>query len=414
VTALVIGGGFAGVAAAWALESRGREVFLVWEGAGASALYSGALDRDDWHGSADGRAVPRDVEDFLHALGCWAPPGLVSARLATSAGILRPARCRDRALLDLEPLRGRRIDVLDLGRGGWDAQTLAHAWSSTHWARQSRTEFRAVAPSVPAGGALGGPDALRFLPDLELAARADDASWAGAFGELLSRAGDGDAPLLLGPWLGLVPTSLERIREVARRPIGETLSEPGGAAGARFEAARELWLGRSRVRAVRGQVESIAASAAGFVVTGQGGADANLLECHFAEVILALGGVAGGGIRFLWDLASSNGTPAGVAVLAGPDARSFSLSLRAPLPLRLDGREVALESGVLGADLQSLGRDALERVGIAVDDEQQSGLPGLLAAGDVVADRPRTALEAMAAGISAARSACRVRRASGL
>jgi glycerol-3-phosphate dehydrogenase subunit B len=356
--------------------------------------------------------VPRDVEDFLHALGCWAPPGLVSARLATNAGILRPARCRDRALLDLEPLRGRRIEVLDLGRAGWDAPALAHAWSSSHWARQSRTEFRAVAP--PAAGVPGGLDALRFLPDLELAARADDVGWAGAFGELLARAGDGASPLLLGPWLGLQPASLDRIREVARRPLGETLSEPGGAAGARFEAARELWLGRSQVRTVRGHVASLTASPAGFAVTGQWDTDSHPFERPCAEVILALGGVAGGGIRFLWDLALSSTTPAAAAALAGSDARSFSLSLRAPLPLRLDGREVALESGVLGADLQSLGRDALERVGIAVDEEQQSGLPGLWAAGDVVADRPRTALEAIGAGISAARSACRVRTASSL
>jgi len=395
VTVLVIGAGFAGVAAAWGLERRGREVLLIWDGAGASSLYSGALDRQDWDGPADPRPVAREVDEFLQALDCWAPPEGVGARLATSGGVLRPARGQDRALLDLEPLRGRRVDVVDAAIRGWDAGELARAWSASSWARLTRTEFRALPVRLP------DEAALRFLPESELAARTDDPAWAGALGEALRTAGDGEAPLLCGPWLGLSPRSVLRVREAARRPLGEVLSAPGGPAGFRFEAARDGWLGRSRVQVRRGVVQGLRRTEQGFdvsIAAAAGGTER--LAPAPLEVVLASGGVAGGGIRFL----------AG----SGASARSFSLSLAATardgaaLPLRLGGREVALESGVLGADLQSLGRGALERVGVFSDEAQRTAIPGLYAAGDVVADRPRAALEAIYAGIAAARGVCRL------
>ena len=123
------------------------------------------------------------------------------------------------------------------------------------------------------------------------------------------------------------------------------------------------------------------------------------LEPAPSELVLAIGGVAGGGVRFL----------AG----GGSESRSFSLSLRVagergPLALRLDGREVSLESGALGVDLQSLGRGALERVGVLADGTQLTTVANVWAAGDVVADRPRAGLEAIYAGIAAARGVCRV------
>jgi glycerol-3-phosphate dehydrogenase subunit B len=393
VTVLVVGGGFAGVAAAWALERRGREVVLVWEGAGASSLYSGALDRQDWDGPPDPRPVAREAEEFLRALGCWAAPNGVGARLATSAGLLRPARCQDRALLDLEPLRGKRVDVVDAARRGWDAAELARAWSASSWARLTRTEFRALPVELPEAAA------LRFLPEGELAARSDDPAWAGALGEALRTAGDGEAPLLCGPWLGLLPSSVQSVRDAARRPVGEVLSAPGGPAGFRFEAARDAWLARSAVRALRGTILELAGTPRGFDVSLATPGTRERLEPPPTEVILATGGVAGGGIRFRSEDFPAHG---------GADARSFSLSLEVPLTLRLSGREVTLESGLLGADLQALGRGALEQVGVLTDEAQLTALPGVYAAGDLVADRPRAALEAIYAGIAAARGACRV------
>jgi glycerol-3-phosphate dehydrogenase subunit B len=389
VTALVVGGGFAGVAAAWALERRGRDVVLIWDVAGASSLYSGALDRSEWLGPPD--PLSRDVEAFIGELGCWASPAGPAARLATTAGVVRPARARDRALLDLEPLRGRRIDVLDFARPGWDAAALASAWSASSWARASRTEFRALSVTPPS------PDEVRQLGLRDLAERVDEPSFCAALGEVLRGASDGEAPLLCGPWLGLAPSSIDRLRQVARRPLGETLSDPGGAAGWRFEAARDAWLARSKVEVRRGAVSVVRRRPTGFEAQGRLGVgdDEKAFEAQFSEVILAVGGVVGGGVQFL----------AG----PGPNGRSFSLSVAAPVQLRLGGREVALQSGALGADLQSLGLEALDEVGLSVDEHYVASAPDLFAVGDVVADRPRTALEAICGAIAAARALCRVR-----
>lgn len=402
MTTLVIGGGFAGIAAAWALNQRGRGVRLIWEGPGASVLYPGVLDRVDWSGPPDPRPLSADAEAFLAALGCFAPPGAgVGARVASAAGLLRPARCRDRALLDLEPLRGQRIGVVDFQRPGWDAAALARSYSESSWARHSRTEFQALRIDPPALAA-SDLEALRQLPPLELAARADDPAWLERLGPALAAAGDAQSPLLLGPWLGLLPESAGRWRELIRRPFGETLSEPGGAAGARFEAARDAWLGRARLDVQVGHVRSVQPRSGHFEVAVQHTPDAPPTPLGasepIAEVILAIGGVAGGGIRFLSGL--------------GPEGRTFSLSLDAPVALRLAGREVALQSGALGADLQRLGAESLLEVGLSVDEQMLARAPDLYAVGDVIADRPRQALEAIYTGLSAARAVCRVRAPS--
>jgi glycerol-3-phosphate dehydrogenase subunit B len=394
VTTLVVGAGFAGIAAAWALSRRGREVVLVADGVGASSLYPGALDRVEWGGPPDPRPLPGDVESFLGTLGCFAPPGGSAARVATTAGVLRPARCRDRALLDLEPLRGQRIEVVDLGRPGWDSAGLALSWSESAWARHTRTSFRAVAVDAP------DSQVVASLPAIELAARADDPSWAASLAEALAAAGDGHSPLLIGPWLGLQPESVERLRTLVRRPIGETLSDPGGAAGLRFEAARDAWLSRSGIGVEQAEVHSIVRRGERYEVKCRlpGEDTLMLLDEEVNEVILAIGGVIGGGVRFLSGL--------------GSEGRSFSLSLSAPVALRLAGREVALESGALGADLQRLGIDALLNVGLSVDERMLAAAPELYAVGDLVADRPRCALEAIHSGLGAARAVCRVRAPS--
>lgn len=394
MTALVVGGGFAGLAAAWALSERGRDVHLVAGGAGASWLYPGALDRTEWTGPPDPRPIPSEVEGFLSTLGAFAPPGPVAARVATVAGQLRPARCRDRALVDLESVRGRRVSVVDFGRPGWDAAALARAWSASSWARLTRTEFRPLAV-VPQDA-----DALRWLTDADLAVRGDDPAWVAALGALLRDAGDAETPLIVGPWLGAAPGSVERWREIVRRPLGETLSPPGGAAGLRFEAARAAWLSRASVRVLRGEVSALRRMDAGFAVSGRFGVEGerSKLDDSYSDVVLAIGGMVGGGIRFL----------AG----EGAFARTFSLSLAAPLELRLGGRDVAIQSELGGSDLQRLGLGALDEVGVLVDDQQRAGAPNLFAAGDVVADRPRTVLEAINAGIGAARGVCRMRASS--
>jgi pyruvate/2-oxoglutarate dehydrogenase complex dihydrolipoamide dehydrogenase (E3) component len=112
-------------------------------------------------------------------------------------------------------------------------------------------------------------------------------------------------------------------------------------------------------------------------------------------VVLALGGVAAGGVR----VDPSKPSHAGGAC--------FHASVEAPVTLDLDGVAVDRASTLHGIDFVALGVEALERVGIAASGCSARGLERVFVAGDCVADRPRTALEAVRSGIAAGRAAAR-------
>jgi putative NAD(P)-binding protein len=390
VRALVVGAGFAGCAAAWQLVRAGAEVSLVWEAGGASELYSGALDREPWGArTSSARPLSGHESEFLASLGLWALNEGTASRLAAGSGVVRGADLRDRALLNLEAWRGGKIAVIDWGRPGWDAAQLARAWSESTWARETKSELVRVAVAPPSR------EEVRLLSDHDLALCFDEPPWQAAVAESLRSLDASFTACLVGPWLGLSPDCSERLRRLSGRALGESLSDPGGLAGVRFQIARDAWLGRTRLPAYRGRVRSLRRTAQGIHAEWQalGAATSEPLGEAFDGVVLALGGVLGGGVRYQSGLTSTR-------------RGAFSLSLEAPAELRLDGRDVGLVAGSEGADLVALGMGALERVGVRVTSEQQ--LPeqaGLFAAGDVVAARPRTALEAIAAGLRAADAA---------
>lgn len=389
--ALVVGGGFAGCAAAWQLLRCGADVSLVWEAGGASELYSGALDGEPWPRTSLQRPLTGNEAEFLAGLGLWALNEGSALRLAAGSGVVRGADVRDRALLNLDAWRGGKIAVIDWGRPGWDAALLARAWSESAWARETRTELVRVAVTPPSS------EEVRLLSDHDLALSFDEPPWQAAVAEGLRALDPSFTACLVGPWLGLSPDCSERLRRLSGRALGESLSDPGGLAGIRFQIARDAWLGRTRLPAYRGRVHSVQRTARGLVAHWQalGAATIEPMGEAFDCVVLALGGVLGGGVRYQSGLASTR-------------SGAFSLSLAAPAELRLDGRDVGLVAGSEGADLVALGMGALERVGVLVTSEQQlPEQPGLFAAGDVVAARPRTALEAIAAGLRAADAALR-------
>src|SRR5687768_14450385 len=105
---VVVGGGIAGTAAAWLLARRGARATVIHDRAGSSALYSGALDEPN---GADSLELDADARAFVDALGLWR---LAKTRIATREGVVRAAFGADQALLDLEPLAGRRIAVADV------------------------------------------------------------------------------------------------------------------------------------------------------------------------------------------------------------------------------------------------------------------------------------------------------------
>lgn len=378
----VIGAGAAGVAAAWTAARAGAEVSVVHDRAGATALYSGALDRVPWESDHAPSEPDPEFHELAKALGVWTLD-VRERRVATPAGVLRPAHGIDLALLNLAELGGRRVAVADVEREDWDAPALARALADSPWARRARVEF--VAVPVPELSRAGE----RRIGVYDFARLHDEPSRADALVEELRRAGAADA-WLVGPWLGTELETAKRVRAALGRPIGETTSPPGGPAGARFERARDRLLRSSGIEVVRGAVEVIEPRGSGWTLRVAGKASE---PTEADAVVVAVGGVAAGGVELERPRLGHKG------------GASFRLSLRAPVRFELDGKELDAASTLHGVDFDALGLRALERVGVASDGPRAVGQTTLFVAGDVVAARPRTVLEAARAGIAAARAA---------
>jgi glycerol-3-phosphate dehydrogenase subunit B len=389
---VVIGAGIAGTAAAFAAVKAGARVSVVHDRAGASALYSGALDQREWDRGAPSSAIAsKELEEFAGALGLWQ---LGARMLATREGVVRPALGADAALLDLSRFAGGRVAVADLERDDWDAELLAKSYAAAPWARHTRTEFVAT----PLNALRSGHE--RRIAPYDFASLFDQRVRKEALAELLAAARPAADAWLFGPWLGLEPDSAAEIGRLAGVTVGETTSGTGGAAGARFEFARDALLAKLGVSVHRGRVKELAERDGRFLVVTEadpeGSAPALSLEAR--AVVVAVGGVAAGGISLTWQ----------------PDhaQRGFELGFRAPFLLALDGEVLAGSGSLYGLSLEARGLGAIERVGIALNERGNAlvtgGMPdGLYAAGDSVAGRPRTALEAARSGLSAGALAAR-------
>ena len=390
---VVIGAGIAGTAAAWAAAKAGARVSVLHDRAGASALYSGALDEREWDRAGSGGGAPASAElaEFAAALGLWQ---LGARTLATREGVIRPALGSDAALLDLTPLAGRRVAVADLERDDWDAELLAKSFAASAWARRTRTEFVAT----PLNALRAGHE--RRIAPYDFASLFDDPVRLSALAESIADARPAAAGWLFGPWLGLLPGTASEIGRLAGVPVGETTSGTGGAAGARFESARDALLEKLAVAVRRTRVVELSSSGGRFLVATRDdpGLPTAPVVVEAGAVVIAAGGLAAGGIELTWE----------------PDRaqRSFELAFVAPLALALDGELLAGSGSLYGPSLEISGLGALERVGIALNDR---GNPlatggtqeGLHVAGDIVAGRPRTALEAARSGLSAGAAAAR-------
>jgi glycerol-3-phosphate dehydrogenase subunit B len=398
---VVVGAGIAGVAAAWSARQQGREVTVVSGGAGASALGSGAVDDVPWDELARAARLlgePRvhppspEIAAFVEALGLWDVPVTSRPRLATVAGRLRPARGRDRALLDLARLEERALVLLPrVDRAGWDADALAASLASA-----GKLVFRAVDLPV-----------LRFdgehrIADADLAARHDDEArlaWLAARLREGLAFSPGAAAVLLGPWLGAASPQAEALSKLVGVPVGEALVGVGSPAGSRFEAARDRLLDALGVDRVRGRVTRVDDLGGRLSVSLAGGGK----ELHAGAVVLAIGGLVGGGVTYA---PPEHGAGADLP----PRGRvPFALSLEAGVVLSPGGAgRMEMVASLHGPELDTTAwpegdrPGALEAVGVQCEGVRAA--PGICAAGDVVAGRPRTVLEAVAAGIAAGAS----------
>jgi glycerol-3-phosphate dehydrogenase subunit B len=162
----------------------------------------------------------------------------------------------------------------------------------------------------------------------------------------------------------------------------------GSPAGLRFEAARDRVLDTIGARRVRDRVSGVAAGARLTVSLAR--EEALLADA----IVLAIGGVAAGGVIY----APPERTAAGKI--------PFELSLTAPVELSAGGpAQMGIVGSMHGPELDVTawpldGRQgALEAVGVRCEGGRAG--EGIYAAGDVVAGRPRTVLEAAASGIAA-------------
>ena len=414
----VVGAGVAGLAAAWAARRAGAEVTVVAAGTGASALGGGAVDDRPWEralraAAALGaiepmRELEADVVALSRELGLWELPGASSPQphLGTLGGRLRPARGHDRALLDLAFLEGARVLLPRADRPGWDADLLARALAAAPFARARGLTFAPVAAPV-----------LRFadehrIPDGDLAARHDEPARLAWLAERLAalaaaetRRGAAVHAVLLGPWLGAAAPRAAELSARAGVRAGEALAGAGSPAGLRFEAARDGLLGAIGCRVVRERAGRVLDSGAGLRVElarpSEGGRRAESFAAD--AVVLAIGGLAGGGV--IYD-PPEHGRGAELPARAGVP---FALSLEAPVSLATDDHTVDVVSSLFGPDLDvtawpSGDRDGdLESVGIRCRGVRAGD--GVFAAGEAIAGRPRTLLEAVASGVRAGREA---------
>jgi glycerol-3-phosphate dehydrogenase subunit B len=313
-----------------------------------------------------------------------------NALVATTAGTLRPARATGGALLDLAELGPGVILCPDFEREGWDAPAVA-AGLSEHGARAPGLEFLAR----PCG-LLRHPDELA-LTDADVAARFDDdarLAWTAA--QLRSAVADVGrcVGVLLPPWLGARAPRARALSEAVGVPCGELVGLPPHGAGVRFSQLRDAALAKAGVEVLRGWARAVRG---GEVLLEEGP------PLAAPAVVLALGGLVGGGLRY---------TPAEAMLAAAypPHARlPFSLGLDANASVGEGGRPFPVPGSLHGLAPESLAwptsrRPVLERAGVLVDDHF-SATPGVWACGELVADQPRTWIAAVRSGVAAGAAA---------
>ncbi|HKO47106.1 MAG TPA: hypothetical protein VJV79_05245, partial [Polyangiaceae bacterium] len=302
---------------------------------------------------------------------------------------VRPARGADSALLNLELCAGKRVAVVDLERDDWDAPLLAKSFASSPWAVKTQTQFIATSARVLQKGF------ERRISGYDFAALHDPPERARALQLALRESGVSADAWLIGPWLGIERPLAQELSAALGMPVGETTSAPGGAAGARFELARDRLL--SRIADVeRGHLTRIEPCGSSYRLHFQGGS-----AQEFPIAILATGGVAAGGVALERSFERRGGT-------------GFRLSFAAPVALELDAEVVEGVSSLSSFDFAERGLAALLEVGIATRaDGSVRDNPGIFVAGEAIAGRPRTALIAAQSGLQAARSALDYDRRSG-
>jgi anaerobic glycerol-3-phosphate dehydrogenase len=363
---VVVGGGFAGLAAGWALASAGEHVLLLEHRPGSSELYSGVLS-----GAPDpGVAVERAA--FLKELSLFGDT--TGAVCATWEGGVKSVVASAGALLELDRLAGKHIVLADVGRQDWDAHRLALALGAEPWSRLTGTRFSAVPVSglrYAAEAAISGHD---------FAALHDDSERLAWLTTRLQRAEAEADAWLLGPWLGIATESRPRLEEELGVPAGEVSSPPGGAAGARFQVKKQRLAESLRLERLTAELLAVEVDAQGVHLQLQH-ERAPRFARDASGVVLATGGVAAGGIVL-------------EGGLGGGEPPSFRLAYQLPFDALL--RSKALAAGWL-EDVREL-----ERIGVDAGRLEALSAGRVVAAGDLLAGGRHDVAFAIDSGLRAA------------
>ena len=367
-------------------------MIVVDGGTGASTLATGAIDLTPWQpGAASADALPANVKTLLETLGGYVVPE-GGARILTTAGVVRPARGHDAALLDVARLGQGRVAIVSCRRPGWHAGTLARAWGAA---------FEKLEAGV-----------LRYtdeetIPDADFSARHDDETRLGWLAErlreALARASGRWEAIVLPPALGIDRPRAEALSLQVGVPCGEAMSLPGGPSGLRFERARDRALLANGAQRVRSRALAVERVAGWWRVAVE---DEQAFEAQ--AIVVATGGLLGGGLAYTpSDATLATALPPAPGL---PFRLTFGGSL---LPLGANGRPLELPGSVFGFAPERIAGSVarhrvIDRVGVLTDgDTGVRAASGAFAAGEVVADSPRTWLWALTAGARAGALAAR-------
>ena len=368
---LVLGAGFAGISAAFAARRAGASVRVVHAGSGASALYAG---------SVDGPALPEagaqaaSLNELALALGLRLS---ADTMLATREGVVRPSAGADRAVLDLAPLAGKVIGLVDVPRDDWDGPLLRRSFAESQWARATATRFELVPLDLLEKNFQRRVAPYDFASSFE---RAERPAWLAQV--LKSHAGP-DA-WLFGPWLGVKRELGRELTASVGVPVGEVTSPPGGVAGARFEARRDALLNSLEVEVVAERATGVRQALDGVALKLAGGG-----ELLADVLVLAVGGFVSGAVRL-------------VGALSGAKVAGFELGLTGLPAIQARGEPVRPVSSLFGVDLAVRGHQLLEQVGLAASRRGEvQGAVRVFAAGDLLAPEPPSVGHALLSGLEA-------------
>lgn len=402
---VVIGNGVAGVCAALAAKERGHEVLVLCSAAGSSSMMSGALDEIPWD-NANSQTEASDCTDIQGFLGAFPLFSITheSVRLLTQQGISRPARGRDRSLLDLSALpNGSQIALPRIARKGWDADLLAKSFNHDAWARAKSLSFHAVEISDLTD------DRLRHYPDSDLAREFDSDAYFRAISSKLSTLSSNFGAVLLGPWLGILKNRSEELANTLKCPVGECASIIGGTAGLRFDQHRSAALAASGIESRRFRVRAVEANSSSVLIRGDSD---DLIKA--SSVVIATGGLISGGVCYSpaeWALGSE------IPERAHPP---LSMGFVCDGDLRFNGRSAEIPGSLYGLNLEELTWPKaqqevwqLDRVGLRningrVLNSNGDKLDRIFVCGDAADGSRHTAIDAIrtgwCAGISAVAS----------